>query len=131
MNGAFRVGCESLNFGSQTAKEKAGEDNRTTRRKAVHDATCNNFSGGYVLSLFREIGTVALEQGFYVVSHDVNFAVNVAGFARAEAAEAEIRVQATNNSLEELLIWFPGGGADPFLVRAEASNQTVAWHERT
>jgi hypothetical protein len=52
----------------------------------------------------REVGRVPLEQSIDVVRHDIDLPADVFRFARLQAAEAEVGVQADAHSLEQFLV---------------------------
>ena len=62
--------------------------------------------------MFGEIAEVTLEQRVDVIGYQVEHAARGLGFAGCQATDAEIRMQAAANALEQFLVRFPCGGGD-------------------
>ena len=80
--------------------------------------------------MFWKVLPVAFEESFRVVLYQVDFTADLFGFVGLEAAEAEVRVEAAGDALEEFLVGFPSGGEEEFFVAAEAADESVAGNER-
>jgi hypothetical protein len=76
--------------------------------------------------LRRKIPRVSCKQRWHVVWDNVDFASNVLGLSRLQAAYAEVRVKAASDTLKEFLIGCEGDGEELFLVAAKAADEAVA-----
>ena len=65
----------------------------------------------------KEIGGIVFEE--------IELSSNGFCFARSEAADTKVRMDAANDALEEFLVGFPGGGKEPFVVGADTANESV------
>ena len=69
---------------------------------------------------------VSLEQCFFVVFDDVDFAANLERLSRLEAAQPKVTVQTANDALKQFLIRLEGCGENHPVVRAVTTDQPVA-----
>ena len=78
-----------------------------------------------VARLEGKVFLVATEEFVGIVFEEVEFPSDGFRFVWFKASDAEVGMEAADHTLEEFLIGFPSGGEEPFVVGADAADESV------